>query len=51
MAEEKSTKEIEMAEEKSVAKDKEFNSHLLFTDLQSIDLVMKARKLLRKQLQ
>ena len=40
-----------MAEEKSVAKEKEFNNHLLFTNLQSINFVMKARKLLRKQLQ
>ena len=34
-----------------VAKEKEFNSHLLFTNLPLINLVTKARKLPRKQLQ
>ena len=36
-----------MAEEKNwLLREKEFNSHLLFNNLQSINLVMKATKLL-----
>ena len=40
-----------MAKEKPVAKEKEFNRHLLFTNLQSVNLAMKTRKLVRKKLQ
>ena len=38
-----------MAEENSVAKGKEFNSHLLFTNLQSINLVTESKKIAQEE--